>query len=151
MRVTLHSLRVTCCSRLYDNKVDKQIIMEWSGHRSCAAVRTYKRCNEKLHEETQKLLIRCSTSVASIKAEESLECSTELLEAKVPRSLELSTENTLTLCLLQYSIKAEEYLECATSLPAAKVPSAVNTSRPLQYSLVIENGRIEYNQYRKPG
>lgn len=44
-KVTNHSLRATCASRLYRNSVDEQLICEKTGHRS-NAVRTYKRTSE---------------------------------------------------------------------------------------------------------
>lgn len=44
-KVTNHSLRATCASRLYRNAVDEQLICEKTGHRS-NAVRTYKRTSE---------------------------------------------------------------------------------------------------------
>ena len=39
---TNHSLRRTCATRLYENGLDKQRIMAFTGHRSKDGVRTYK-------------------------------------------------------------------------------------------------------------
>ena len=44
---TSHSLRATTASRLYHNGIDKQLIMERTGHRSLDGVRLYKRTNEE--------------------------------------------------------------------------------------------------------
>lgn len=44
-KVTNHSLRATCASRLYQESVDEQLICEKTGHRS-NAVRSYKRTSE---------------------------------------------------------------------------------------------------------
>lgn len=41
-RLSNHSLRATCASRLFQNNVDEQLIMDRTGHRS-ASVRSYKR------------------------------------------------------------------------------------------------------------
>ena len=51
-RKTNHSLRATCATRLYNNSVDEQLIMERTGHRSTKAVRAYKRTSERLLENT---------------------------------------------------------------------------------------------------
>ena len=42
---TNHSLRATCATRLYENNVDEQLIMEQTGNNS-NAVRKYKRTND---------------------------------------------------------------------------------------------------------
>ena len=45
-KVTNHSLCVTAASRLYQNNVDEQLVMETTGHRSTSSVRSYKRTSE---------------------------------------------------------------------------------------------------------
>lgn len=49
-KVTNHSLRATAATRLYHSKLDEQLVMERTGHRS-SAVREYKRTsNDQLRE-----------------------------------------------------------------------------------------------------
>ena len=43
---TNHSLRATSATRLYHQGVDKQLIMERTGHRSLEGVRSYKKTDE---------------------------------------------------------------------------------------------------------
>lgn len=47
-KLTNHSLRATCATRLYQAGVDEQIIMERTGHRSVEGVRAYKRTSMNL-------------------------------------------------------------------------------------------------------
>lgn len=54
-KVTNHSLRATCASRLYRNDVDEQLICEKTGHRS-NAVRTYKRTSEDQMRDMSNIL-----------------------------------------------------------------------------------------------
>lgn len=49
---TNHSLRATCATRLYNEGVDEQAIMERTGHRSLSGIRPYKRTNEIQHFNT---------------------------------------------------------------------------------------------------
>lgn len=49
---TNHSLRATCATRLYENGVDEQIIMERTGHRSTKGVRSYKRTSGIHHHNS---------------------------------------------------------------------------------------------------
>jgi len=45
---TNHSLRVTVATRLFQNGMDEQLIMERTGHRSTDGIQAYKRsCNEQ--------------------------------------------------------------------------------------------------------
>ena len=44
---TLHSLRATCATRLYNRGMDEQVIMEVTGHTS-SAVREYKRTSNEM-------------------------------------------------------------------------------------------------------
>ena len=46
IQATNHSLRATCATRLYQAGVDEQQIMERTGHKSTAGVRTYKRTSD---------------------------------------------------------------------------------------------------------
>ena len=43
---TNHSLKATCATRLYQENVDEQMIMERTGHRSIGGVRAYKRTSD---------------------------------------------------------------------------------------------------------
>lgn len=52
---TNHSLRATNATRLFEAKVDEQLIMQRTGHRS-SAVREYKRIGEKLRAATSDVL-----------------------------------------------------------------------------------------------
>ena len=44
---TNHSLRVTTATRLFQNGLDEQLIMERTGHRSLDRVRGYKRTSQE--------------------------------------------------------------------------------------------------------
>lgn len=50
---TNHSLRATCATRMFEGKVDEQIIMERTGHTSVMGVRTYKRTSDVLIKDSQ--------------------------------------------------------------------------------------------------
>lgn len=52
---TLHSLRATAATRLYNNGQDEQAIMHVTGHRS-SAVREYKRMGEKMKRNISAIL-----------------------------------------------------------------------------------------------
>jgi hypothetical protein len=51
-----HSLRSTATTRLFNARVDEQLIMARTGHSSINGVRTYKRIHEQLIEETSNAL-----------------------------------------------------------------------------------------------
>ncbi|KAL5012557.1 hypothetical protein ScPMuIL_011108 [Solemya velum] len=53
---TNHSLRASCASRLFENGVDEQLIMERTGHRSLA-VRQYKRTSNKLVRSVSDIVV----------------------------------------------------------------------------------------------
>ena len=55
---TNHSLRATSATRLFEAKVDEQLIMQRTGHVS-SAVRAYKRVGEKLRAVTSDVLNGC--------------------------------------------------------------------------------------------
>ena len=80
-----HSLRSTCCTRLYDARKDKQLIKEISGHRS-NAVRNYKKTSDSLRREVSVCLQGKSkfptstVSVPSPKIEVAAPCVIELIE-----------------------------------------------------------------------
>ena len=52
-KFTNHSLRTSCTSRMYKNKIPEQLIKEVTGHRS-ECVRTYKRMPDELREIASK-------------------------------------------------------------------------------------------------
>ena len=52
---TNHSLRSTAATKLYQNNVDEQIIMEITGHRSMA-IRSYKRTSERQRKQASKCI-----------------------------------------------------------------------------------------------
>ena len=54
-KISNHSLRASAASRLYQNKVDEQLIMETTGHRS-NAVRSYKRTSNGQMRDVSKVL-----------------------------------------------------------------------------------------------
>ena len=54
---TNHSLHSTAATKLYQNNVDKQIIMEITGHQSMA-VRSYKRTSERQRKQASKCLFK---------------------------------------------------------------------------------------------
>ncbi len=51
-----HSLRSTVTTRLFNARVDEQLIMSRTGHSSTAGVRAYKRTSEQLLEHTSDVL-----------------------------------------------------------------------------------------------
>ena len=53
---TNHSLRVTAATHLYHKGIDKQLIMERTGHRSLDGVRSYKHPCEEQHKELSHVL-----------------------------------------------------------------------------------------------
>ena len=58
--MTNHSLRATCATRLYNNNVAEQVIMERTGHRSTKGVRVYKRTNDVLVQDASVIIDRKS-------------------------------------------------------------------------------------------
>jgi len=50
---TNHSLRATCATRMYEGKIDEQVIMERTGHRSVMGVRVYKKTSDILIKDSQ--------------------------------------------------------------------------------------------------
>ena len=68
---TNHSLRATCATRLFENDVDEQLIMERTGHRSSQGVRSYKRTSHVHHHKMSvvidnKSIEKQSTSTSNI-------------------------------------------------------------------------------------
>ncbi len=53
---TNHSLRATTATRLYSSGVDKQLVMERTGHRSIEGIRSYKRTSLEQHENISDIL-----------------------------------------------------------------------------------------------
>ena len=53
---TNHSLRATAATRLHQSDVEEQKIMEWTGHRSIEAVRSYKRSSTQQQEQVSDIL-----------------------------------------------------------------------------------------------
>lgn len=53
---TNHSLRATAATRLFESKVDEQLIMQRTGHSTTSGVRSYKRIGEKLKNITSDVL-----------------------------------------------------------------------------------------------
>lgn len=53
---TNHSLRATCATRLFDEGVDEQLIMQRTGHRTTQGVRGYKRTSEQHHYNTSVII-----------------------------------------------------------------------------------------------
>lgn len=62
---TNHSLRATCATRMFEGKVDEQIIMERTGHTSVMGVRTYKRTSDVLIKDSQLSLHHSQVTVSS--------------------------------------------------------------------------------------
>lgn len=54
-KFTLHSLRATCATRLYESGVDEQAIQEVTGHTS-NAVRAYKRTSDGMKKNLSHIL-----------------------------------------------------------------------------------------------
>lgn len=54
-KYTLHSLRASCATRLYQNGVDEQLIAEVTGH-SSIAIREYKRTDENMQRKICRML-----------------------------------------------------------------------------------------------
>lgn len=59
-KFTLHSLRSTCATRLYERGLDEQIIQEVTGH-SSNAVRAYKRTNDGMRANVSAILQGAAT------------------------------------------------------------------------------------------
>ena len=55
---TNHSLRATAATRLFEAKVDEQLIMQRTGHSTTSGVRSYKRVGEKLKPVKSDILNR---------------------------------------------------------------------------------------------
>ena len=53
---TNHSLHATAATRLYHARMDEQLIMERTGHRSLDGVRSYKRTSAKQQEYLSDIL-----------------------------------------------------------------------------------------------
>ena len=54
---TNHSLRATCATRLFEQGVDEQLIMNRTGHRTTTGVRNYKRISEIHNYNTSSIVI----------------------------------------------------------------------------------------------
>ena len=59
---TNHSLRATSATRLYQQGVDEQLIMERTGHRSIEGVRSYKHTNDDQERSVSNILQTVSTT-----------------------------------------------------------------------------------------
>ena len=66
-KFTLHSLRATCATRLYNSGVDEQMIQEITGHTS-NAVRAYKRTSDEMRENVSHL-VQCEEKEEEIPEE----------------------------------------------------------------------------------
>ena len=53
---TIHSLRATAATKLFEAGIDEQLIMQRTGHSTTAGVRSYKRVGEKLRSITSDVL-----------------------------------------------------------------------------------------------
>ena len=53
---TNHSLRATAATRLYQSRVDEQLVMERTGHRSIDGIRSYKRTADFQRENVSDIL-----------------------------------------------------------------------------------------------
>ena len=62
---TNYTLRVTTATRLFDEGVDEQLIVDRTGHSSTDGVSTYKRTSDKLKELTSDVL-NCGTKSTSV-------------------------------------------------------------------------------------
>ena len=51
-----HSLRATLATRLYEENVDEQLIMERTGHRSVSGVRSYKRTSDCMKQNLSNII-----------------------------------------------------------------------------------------------
>ena len=56
-----HSLRASAATRLFEAGVDEQLIIQRTGHSSCAGICSYKRVGEKLHALTSDVLNACDS------------------------------------------------------------------------------------------
>ena len=56
LRTTVHSLRATTATRLYQSGVDEQLVMERTGHRSIDGIRSYKRTSTQQQEALSDIL-----------------------------------------------------------------------------------------------
>ena len=75
---TNHSLRSTATSRLFNAKVDEQLIMARTGHSSTKGVRSYKRANDQLLQDTSDVL-------NSVKKPKEEGCSSTTLNLSPPK------------------------------------------------------------------
>ena len=56
LKQTMHSLRVTSATRLFQSGMDEQLIMGRTGHRSIDGIRTYKRVSNEQKEDISNVL-----------------------------------------------------------------------------------------------
>ena len=82
---TNHSLRVTTASRLFQNGVPEQLIMERTGHRSTSGVRVYKRTSNDQKRELSDILnsptMLCEKKLKLVSNESAEEASKENVPA----------------------------------------------------------------------
>lgn len=96
---TLHSLRATCATRLYEANITEQQIMEVTGHKS-AAVREYKRTSESMKKDVSEILqenqpsgSNCTPSSSRPPLDASVEASNELEPGPSGKRLKLRCGN----------------------------------------------------------
>ena len=101
---TDHSLHATVTSRLYQSGVDKQLVMDCTGHQSIEGVRSYKRTSDQQREALSILLNH--------------ECPAGPSTAIIPEQL-LRDQPILNQSLLSSSHTQTSQLRSAINLPSA--------------------------------
>lgn len=117
-RFTLHSLRATCATRLYNKGFDEQLVQEITGH-SSVAVREYKRTSDDMKKDASFAIQRISNMETSVVIESS------------------STPAKIT----------SDVKKTDASLPLHQIPN-IETMQGKSYSTPAKNLRIECGELR---
>ena len=90
---TNHSLRATSATRLFEAGIDKQLIMQRTGHSTTTAVRSYKCTGEKLRAVTSDVLNAPKKQKGEAVEVKELPSSKQAVDPLKERSLEDQKEN----------------------------------------------------------
>ena len=83
---TNHSLRVTTATRLFQSGLDEQLIMERTGHRSTAGVRSYKRTSNEQKQAVSAVLNQTKRPKTGSQEDDVIELTTGVRKPLLPLS-----------------------------------------------------------------
>lgn len=95
---TNHSLRATAATRLYASGVDKQLVMEQTGHWSIEGIRSYKRTSSEQQQAVSDILTNTKKYCSDVAIPQLTTATTDIAEVG-NSTTQLSTSNTANICL----------------------------------------------------